>query len=458
MKLLAGFAAAMGVAGLTGCQQYTGAFGLRPHDKKQAVEYAQFKEDLAEQRAAGELAQQRFAGAQFGDAQAAPVGFDHTNGSGNNPTIAPVSNAPVPPIANTPHRGTMADLGLGRLGLFGDNAFRSSYAPRSPLDGFEDIHRITTTAEGADFDPAMHPDGGVIAYASTRHRRTSDIYAKKVGSSAVTQLTNDPANDMMPAFSPDGSKLAFASDRDGNWNIYLMDARGGRPVQITFDGSDDLHPDFSPDGTQLVYSSFNEQSQQWEIVLAKLSEPGSRQIIGQGLFPDWHPTEQTILYQKAREIDPRWFSVWSMDLIDGDPGPPTELAISANAACITPQWSSDGGHIVFSTVIAPHADGARRPNQADVWVMRADGTQRTRMTGGRFANLQPIWSPQGAIFFVSNRGPNGLDNIWAISPQKSLQLAADLSSLGDTAIADTGAQPGDPGEAMNEATAEVPTP
>ncbi|MEM9253698.1 MAG: DPP IV N-terminal domain-containing protein, partial [Planctomycetota bacterium] len=308
-------------------------------------------------------------------------------------------------------------------------------------------------------------------FASTRHRPTADLYAQRVGSSAVTQLTNDPANDVMPAFSPDGSKLAFASDRDGDWNIYLMDARGGRPVQITTDATPDLHPSFSPDGKRLVYAAFNAQSQQWELVLTDLDKPGSRQIIGQGLFPVWHPTDNTILYQRARQRGTRWFSVWSVDLVNGDPGSPTELAVSANAACITPQWSDDGSHIVFCTVIDPAADETSRPSQADVWVMRADGTQRTRLTGGRFANLQPIWSPQGAIYFVSNRGPNGLENVWAMRPHRSLQLAAELSGTADTALAQDVQDVQEPQstrtltdalvegvEAQQEATAEVPTP
>jgi TolB protein len=352
----------------------------------------------------------------------------------------------------------MADASLGRLGLYGAVPHPAASGPRavrSPLDGFEDIQRLTTTAEGADFDPAVHPTAGVIAFASTRHRPTADLYAQRVGSAAVTQLTNDPANDVMPAFSPDGNRLAFASDRDGDWNIYLMDARGGRPVQITTDATPDLHPSFSPDGKRLVYAAFNAQSQQWELVVTELDKPGSRQIIGQGLFPTWHPTDDTILYQRARQRGTRWFSIWSVDLVDGDPGAPTELAVSANAACITPQWSADGRHIVFCTVIDPAADETQRPSQADVWVMRADGTQRTRLTTGRFANLQPIWSPEGAIYFVSNRGPNGLENIWAVKPHRTLQLAAELSGATVPALA---GEPEPEPAALDRATAEVPTP
>ena len=56
---------------------------------------------------------------------------------------------------------------------------------------------------------------------------------KTVESRVVTQITNDPANDLMPRFSPDGSRIAFASDRSGNWDIYVMPATGGKPIQVT---------------------------------------------------------------------------------------------------------------------------------------------------------------------------------------------------------------------------------
>ena len=46
-------------------------------------------------------------------------------------------------------------------------------------------------------------------------------------------LTRHPASDALPNWSPDGSQIAFDSDRDGDLNVYVMDADGGNIRQLT---------------------------------------------------------------------------------------------------------------------------------------------------------------------------------------------------------------------------------
>ena len=47
--------------------------------------------------------------------------------------------------------------------------------------------------------------------------------------SGVTRLTYNDVNDLSPAWSPDGRRIAFSSDRDGNFEIYVMNAAGEPP-------------------------------------------------------------------------------------------------------------------------------------------------------------------------------------------------------------------------------------
>ncbi len=423
-----------------GCQ-YNGSIPSGTSDKTKA-ELAQFIQEQQDHREAARLAERRRGPVDFQGAGETAGTNAPDRSAGPHPGSNPDSVTTTTPVLNPGYAPAYTGRpAVGALGLYGQVA--PTHRPNaSPMDGTGNLRRVTMTAEGADFDPHLDPTGKLLAYASTRHRDTADIYIKRVGAAAVTQVTNDPANDVMPAFSPDGSKIAFASDRAGNWDIYVMDAAGGKPIQITSDPTHDIHPSFSPDGTQLVYCTYGAPSGQWEMVVVDLNSPASKKYIGHGLFPSWSPNADTILFQRARQRGTRWFSIWTLDLIDGDAGAPTELAASANAACITPQWSSDGRNIVFCTVIDPTADETQRPTQADVWLMKADGDGRVRMTSGHYANLQPVWAPDGSIFFVSNRGPEGTDNIWSLRSDRAVQLAENTAA----------------GPAPQAPTANVPTP
>ncbi|MCE9592328.1 MAG: DPP IV N-terminal domain-containing protein [Planctomycetes bacterium] len=301
----------------------------------------------------------------------------------------------------------------------------------SPLDSPENVRQVTFTGEGSDFDPSIDPTGQWVVFASTQHRQTSDLYIKRVDGSAVTQLTDDPGNDAMPVFSPDGKRVAFTSDRSGTWNIYIVDINGGQPVQVTGEPTHNLHPSFSRDGKQLVYCTYGAQSGQWELVVVDIERPTLKRYIGTGLNPTWSPVEDKIVFQRARERGTRWFSVWTLDVVNGEGLHPTEIAASSNAAVITPRWSPDGAHVVFSTVVDPAADQNHRPAQADVWIASADGSNRVNLTrSSSFTNLQPVWSRDGAIYFVSNRSKGGIENIYSVRPDRAIQNAVQAAAGG----------------------------
>ena len=58
-----------------------------------------------------------------------------------------------------------------------------------------------------------------------------------------------------PAATPLRAKIAFASDRDGNFEIYTMDADGSNLARLTEDLGEDRNPAWSPDGTRLAFVS-----------------------------------------------------------------------------------------------------------------------------------------------------------------------------------------------------------
>ncbi len=49
-----------------------------------------------------------------------------------------------------------------------------------------------------------------------------------------------------PAWSPDGSKIAFESYRDGQAEIYVMDANGANQRRLTWADGPDTHASLVP--------------------------------------------------------------------------------------------------------------------------------------------------------------------------------------------------------------------
>lgn len=318
--------------------------------------------------------------------------------------------SPAPTVTLTTVKPRPARL----IGLYGELNDGSTNAG-TPFDGGNNLGQITFATEGACVDPDIDRTGTWLAFASTMHRSTADIYVKSVNGKTQTQVTTDPADDVMPAFSPDGKSLAFASNRSGNWDIYTVSIDGGKTVQITNDPDHELHPSWSPDGRVVAYCKYGTQSQRWEIWTVDVASPGVRNFLEYGVFPQWcpDPAKPKILFQRARQRGSRDYSVWTIDVVNGQAKYPTEIASAANAALINPSWSPDGSRIVFVTVVDPNEAPEAHPGQSDLWIVDVDGTERVSLTNGHFANFQPVWASNGAVYFVSDR--SGSDNIWAVT-------------------------------------------
>ena len=76
----------------------------------------------------------------------------------------------------------------------------------------------------------------------------------------IYQLTSGDYNNAFPCFSPDDNRIAFQSDRDGNWEVYLMDADGAQAVRLTNHQAQDEMPVFGSDNNIISFTSTRDDS------------------------------------------------------------------------------------------------------------------------------------------------------------------------------------------------------
>ena len=94
-----------------------------------------------------------------------------------------------------------------------------------------------------------------IAFASDRDGNW-EIYVMNADGSNQTRLTNNSAVDRQPTWSPDGTMIVFYSDRDGTCEIYGMNADGTGQTRLTNNTVADWDPSWSPDDTRIVFVSY----------------------------------------------------------------------------------------------------------------------------------------------------------------------------------------------------------
>jgi Tol biopolymer transport system component len=145
--------------------------------------------------------------------------------------------------------------------------------------------RQITRGDALDVDPALSPDGRLVAYASTRGGdHNLDIWVQQVeGRGDAIRLTRHNADEFNPEFSPDGSQILFLRN-DG---LYLIPALGGTERQIVNGAATGS---FSPDGKWVAYTTtFNSGNRDlYHLYLAPLAG-GAHREVKTGLAMFWWP-------------------------------------------------------------------------------------------------------------------------------------------------------------------------
>lgn len=192
-----------------------------------------------------------------------------------------------------------------------------------------------------------------------------DIWSADENGQNVQRLTVNKARDVYPRFSPDGKWIAFSSDRNGNLDVFIIPSGGGPARQLTTHSADDTVLGWSPEGRAVLFTSNR----------------------GEDFMPQ--------LYLVSTEGGMPWKAG-------------TDMGIQAS-------YSPDGKRIAYNQKGQVYwRKYYRGAYSTDVVVMDVAAKRATKLTDFDGLDSWPMWSTDGAIYFVSDREGNGLTNIWRV--------------------------------------------
>jgi len=245
---------------------------------------------------------------------------------------------------------------------------------------------------------------GELAFSSNRDG-DYEIYLIDENGENLRQLTSDTTYDFDPCWSPDGQSLVYASSADGDSEIMTMDADGHNPLRLTDNTARDADPDWSPDGEWIAFDS--DRDGDFEIYVVRTDGSDLRQITDNDfddLDPTWSPDGTQIAYY----IKESGSDNTDLAVIDVSAGEPRRLTDSP-ALDQWPAWSPDGFVIAFTS-----SEG-RSAGRRSLFLFDLASGQAAPLTGNVSKDDDPAWSPDGTrLAFDSDRAGAGFFDLYIV--------------------------------------------
>lgn len=244
-------------------------------------------------------------------------------------------------------------------------------------------------------------EGTWLAFSASQNNN-ADIYIARVDDqganpATVKRLTTHPAADFDPTWSPDGTRIAFRTRRDGNDEIYVMNADGSCQVNLTRDAVSDWSPAWSPDGARIAFARFFDNNRYTDVAVMNVDGSGLQRLTtASGEYPAWSPDGNRIAFASARDGN------YEIYVMNADGANQTRLTNNP-AYDMSPVWSPDGKRIAYDTQRDhfPPKEVGIGP-EFEIHVMNADGSGDTQLTSNTEEDRFPAWTANARVAFTRN--------------------------------------------------------
>jgi TolB protein len=126
-------------------------------------------------------------------------------------------------------------------------------------------------------------------------------------------------DDRHPVWSPDGTQIAFESNRDGNWEIYVVQPDGSGAKNISANPAADRRPSWSADGRKIIFDSDREGGT--GLVVHTFQTASSQRIAVPGLknvcFPVFRPSGKSAVFSAVASPKADNFNIFELDFRSG---------------------------------------------------------------------------------------------------------------------------------------------
>ncbi|MEW6330692.1 MAG: DUF5050 domain-containing protein [Pseudomonadota bacterium] len=245
-----------------------------------------------------------------------------------------------------------------------------------------ELASITAIAAGTMHSIALKSDGSAWTWGGNNYGELGD-------GATTNKSTPVQVNGFSGVTPPSSDRIVFVSDRDGNAEIYAMNADGSEQNRLTNNTFADYGPSPSPDGTRIAFSSYRNDN--FEIYIMNADGSGQTRLASSAYGrPAWSPDSLRIAFTSSRDGD--------IYVINADGSGQTRLTYSGWNEH-NPAWSHNGNLIAFTS--------GRSANNYEIYVMNVDGSGQTRLTYTTAIDDVPAWShDDNRIFFDSERDGN----------------------------------------------------